>query len=239
MNIIIAKDYEELSRIAADYVIDFINKKPNANICFPTGNTPLGMYKNITEKTDPSEWKETSIVCLDEYAGIGEDDRKSLFRWLKQELVNPLQIKKTYYVDALANDLDEECASFEEKLEAIGGLDLTVLGLGMNGHIGFNEPGSSPESKTRVLPLTKASLESNAVYWNVDMTQVPKEGITLGIGTILESEHIILIVSGEKKAEVLKKVVDEAETDQVPASFLKRASNFTIITDEAAAKLLV
>jgi glucosamine-6-phosphate deaminase len=239
LNLIVVEDYESLSKVGAEKVLETIQTKPNATICLPTGNTPLGMYKELSFITnDLSLWKNVKVVCLDEYARVGPGEEKSLYRWLTDAVIDPLGIEKKLCVDSLSEDLPEACEGFDQYLSKIGGLDLTVLGLGLNGHIGFNEPMSPPDSRTRVVELTVESLQSNSKYWGIEPSRVPAHGITLGIGTILESQSIILLVSGHKKAEVLKRLVEEEENERLPASFLKRSSHLTIIADQEAAAYL-
>ena len=239
MKLKIVKNYQELSELSAKIVSDAVNKKPASVLVLATGNTPLGMFERLVAKSEQGlvDFKNCKLVELDEYYGISLADERNLFNWLERTFINKAGIKAENILrfDSLASDPSEECKRIERVLEAWGGIDLQVLGLGPNGHLGFNEPGSSFNSKTRLIDLSLASVESSARYWG-GSERVPRNGMTLGLRTLSSSKETILMVSGESKAEILKQVVSSQETPELPATILKKFANVSIIADQQAAK---
>jgi glucosamine-6-phosphate deaminase len=237
MHVTVVKDYDEMSIAAAKLAKQIIDDKPNAAVVLAVGNTPMGMYRELTKMKQIGELDTSRlrIFQLDGYLGISKDDPRSLEGWLRRSVLIPWEIPDEHVV-ALAEDSDdpeEVCREYDQKVQEAGGFDLAVLGLGPNGHLGFNEPPSSPDSPTRVVPLTKASIRSNANYWGSE-DHVPKKSITAGMKQLLNARQIILLVSGKNKREILRKTIQGPETDDVPSSHLQLHPNVTIIADKAA-----
>jgi glucosamine-6-phosphate deaminase len=235
--------YDELSRLAADRVTEAIQRSPTAAITVPTGETPLGMYRELVRRVESGELdlRQTHVFCLDEYVGVSPEDEGSLTRFLKRSFTEPadLPADHLHLLPSQASDIDAAAARYEADISALGGLALAVLGLGQNGHVAFNEPGSEPDSQTRVVTLTPESRSQSADYWD-GHHEIPPTAITIGIGTILAARQIVLIVSGESKADTLRRTLEGPMTSDLPASWLRLAADrLEVIADEAAAKWMV
>lgn len=238
----VVADYEAMSREAARLVAEAVAEKPNLVLALPTGSTPLGMFRELLEMraTGTLDLSRATFFCLDEYLGAAPEDDNSLTGWLLKEFMAPAGIRaeQLHLVPSSDPEPSVAAARYEAELAAYGGLDLAVLGLGPNGHIAFNEPGSERDSRTRVLDLTDESIEQSAGYWD-DGRQAWTKAMTMGVGTLLEAKRIALIVSGDAKAEMLRKSLHDQPTAEVPASWLQDVADKTIvIADEAAASLL-
>jgi glucosamine-6-phosphate deaminase len=236
----VTADYAALSREAADIVHDTVRNHPGSAITLPTGETPRGMYEELLRRMDAGEldFSDIHLFCLDDYLGAGIDDPASLTGWLDEVFLTPANLRTSpnvHYVPTQAADPDAAADAYEAEIQAHGGLRLAVLGLGPNGHIGFNEPGSSPASRTRVVGLTRESREQNAQYYE-GQPDIPTQAMTIGLATLLEADRIVMIVSGASKAGILRQVIDGPVTPDVPASYLQTvAGRVTILADEAAA----
>lgn len=240
MKITVVADYDEMSEKAADIVSGTITAYPTCALCLPTGNTPLGMFRILIERIQSGrlDASRAHFFLLDEYVGIDADDPESLTGWLRTSFFEPAGIadEQIHELPAQSHDLAEAARQYEADLAAHSGFELAVLGLGGNGHIAYNEPGSLGDSRTRVLTLTDESIEQARGYF--EGRTVPTEAITAGIGTLLEARKIVLLVSGESKAQILKDALFGPETEEVPASFLHRASDrVEIIADRPATSL--
>jgi len=240
MKVTVVADYDEMSTKAADIVAETIAANPTCTLCLPTGNTPLGMFKNLIERIASGrlDASQAHFFLLDEYVGIDADDPESLTGWLRKSFFEPAGIADDHIheLPAQAADLAESARHYEAELAARGGFELAVLGLGSNGHLAYNEPGSPGDSRTRVLTLTDESIEQARGYF--EGRTVPTQAITAGIGTLLEARKIVVLVSGEAKAEILKDALFGTETPEVPASFLQRVSDrVQIIADRPATSL--
>lgn len=226
---------------AADLVQQCLERKPAAVIGFPTGNTPLPLYRELLrrQKQGQIDLSQLRPVMLDDYLGASANDPISFHNWLRREFFDPAGIpaSQIWRIPTGPEGIGQACRRYEEGLAERGGVDLQLLGLGLNGHIGFNEPGSPAESRTRVVRLTPTTTAANAVYWN-DPAKVPAFGVTMGIGTILEARSIGLLVSGSSKAAILRATLLGPITTEVPASFLRRMKQVHVIADEAAASQL-
>jgi glucosamine-6-phosphate deaminase len=238
----VLRDANAASEAAADLVAKTIQSKPDASITFPTGSTPLGMFDVLAARAARGEidFSAVAIFCLDEYVGVTVQDPNSLTRWLWDALLNRLGIKpdQLHPLPVTANDLVAAAAEFDDAIAARGDLDLAILGLGPNGHIGYNEPGSSADSRTRVITLTPESRDQASAYWEGAL-EVPDWAITMGVGTLLEAKQIVLLVTGEAKADMLRRTLEEPMSADVPASWLRIAGpRLNIIADEAAASEL-
>jgi glucosamine-6-phosphate deaminase len=239
----IVPDAVAMSAAAADIVADVLRARPHAVISLPTGSTPLGMFDVLAARSSRGEidFSDVELFCLDDYLGVSPDDPNSLTGWLWRSLIARVNIDpaRVHAVPATAADPDRAAADYERALAARGGLDLAVLGMGANGHIAFNEPGSSADSRTRVVTLAPETVAQGSGYWD-DTTPVPHRAMTVGVGTLLEARRIVLIVSGENKAEALRRALEESMSAEVPASWLRLAgSRLEVIADEDAARELM
>ena len=231
MEILSARDHESASDLAADVIAEVLRANPIANQLVATGNTPMRAYELLAERADATR---ATAFQLDEYLGVPEDDERSLFAWMLRSFVEPLAIPAANVrkLDGCADDLPAICAAYDAEIERAGGFDLAILGLGPNGHLGFNEPPSLPDSVTRVVTLTPESLNSNAAYWS---NAVPDRALTVGMAQILASKKILLVATGERKRSILDLTLNGPITPQVPASQLRLAlGRGVLVSDEAA-----
>jgi glucosamine-6-phosphate deaminase len=227
----IVSDASELAQVAATRIADAIRQKPDLVILAATGNTPVKTYERLAAmKPDTSRVR---IVQLDEYVGLPPDDPRSLYGWMDRVLLRPLAIAADRVI-RLDPRREDACEAFDHAVANAGGIDLAVLGLGANGHLGFNEPPSDTASPTRQVTLTEASLASNAAYWG-GRELVPTAALTAGMPTILDAKQILLLVTGESKRSILRRVTTGRVSPDVPASYLQRCPQATVIADRAAA----
>lgn len=236
--ITIVDDYDQMSKMAADRVADVIATYPDAAITVPTGSTPAGMYQELVRRINSGELdaSRVQIFCLDDYLGQTPDDEASLTKLLIREFLEPANIptQNIHFIPTVSDDPHAAAKEYEEKLAAAGGLKLAVIGLGTNGHVAFNEPGSGPDTRTRVVDLTRESRDQNAAYY--EGAEIPEHAITMGIGTILDAETIVMIVSGEGKAGIVGEMVNGPMTNELPASWIGQAGERAeLIVDQAAA----
>ncbi|HEX8230758.1 MAG TPA: glucosamine-6-phosphate deaminase [Chloroflexia bacterium] len=231
------EDYDSLSHAGADMVADIVANEPSAVVVPAMGNTPMGIYAGLAARVrrgevDASRWR---IFQLDEYAGIGAEDPRSLYGWLLRSFVTPLGIQGANVVRLRGDvaDIEAACRAYEQTAEEAGGFDLAILGLGPNGHLGFNEPPSEPDAPTRAVELTEESVESNARYWG-GRHRVPRTAVTAGMDLLLSAKHVLLVVSGAHKSDILRRTVTGPATPDVPASLLQQAPNVTVLADRAA-----
>lgn len=236
--ITVVDDYDAMSQVAADRVADVITAFPNAAITVPTGSTPAGMYKELVRRINAGELdvSKVQIFCLDDYLGQTPEDDASLTKLLIQEFLEPANIpmENVHFIPTVSDDPHAAAEQYEKDIAAAGGLKLAVTGLGPNGHVAFNEPGSGPDTRTRVVDLTRESRDQNAAYY--EGAEIPEHAITMGIGTILDAETILMIVSGEGKAEIVGEMVNGPMTDDLPASWIGKAgARAELVVDKAAA----
>jgi glucosamine-6-phosphate deaminase len=237
MKLIEAKNYEQMCEIAASYISEKVRGNPNMTLGLATGGTPLGTYQKLIEdyQDGKTSYKQVVSFNLDEYIGLTGQNPNSYRYYMNDHFFNHIDIDQdnTFVPNGTATDLDQECKNYEEQIRAKGEIDLQLLGIGSNGHIGFNEPGASFESYTHVVELTESTREANSIYFE-RMEDVPKKAITMGIASIMKSKEILLLVSGEHKHDALAKLLTGNLTEQFPASILKQHPSVTIIADEAA-----
>ena len=240
MKLIKVKDYQEMSKEAAKIINEQIISKPNSVLGLATGSTPIGTYKLLIEanKNKKTNWSLIKTFNLDEYIGIDQTHKMSYKYFMLENLFNYVNINlKNTHIPFNKGNIKQNAKDYENLIKENGGIDLQILGIGENGHIGFNEPGSNLESFTREVNLTKETIESNARFFEA-IDQVPKKAITMGIQTILESKKIILLASGKNKAKAIKKTFEMKPTSKVPSSFLQLHKNVIVIADENACLLL-
>ncbi|BBH24989.1 putative glucosamine-6-phosphate deaminase 2 [Paenibacillus baekrokdamisoli] len=237
MELVVVKDYQELSRVGAEWVKKLINAKPDSVVIPALGNTPIGMYGELTAMREAGQFDTTRIRIfqLDGYLGLAPEDERSLTGWLRRSILEPWQIEEKRAV-LLAEDgveVGAVCEDYDRKITEAGGVDVLILGLGPNGHLGFNEPPSTASSPTREVLLTAESIRSNAVYWGGE-ENVPKSSLTAGMDVLLGARHILLLVSGENKQDILRKTIEGPVSEHVPSSFLQTHPNVTVIADKGA-----
>lgn len=241
MRLIKVSDYNEMSETAARLLYEKIAEKPDAVLGLATGGTPEETYAALVRKvkTEPVDLTRLQTFNLDEYAGLSPSHPNSYYKYMEKKFVQPLQLNKTQFhiPNGEAEDREKEAARYESLVQESSGIDLQLLGIGENGHIGFNEPGTSFHAKTHVVTLNKETRAANAKYFK-QLEDVPEKAITMGIGTIMNSRSIILIVSGKRKAQALKRLMSEEVSEDFPASILHSHPDVTIIADKEAATLL-
>ncbi|UOQ43275.1 glucosamine-6-phosphate deaminase [Halobacillus salinarum] len=237
MNVIVAADYEDLSAITAKIIAEKVRKNPRIVLGLATGSTPLGTYNELVEAYQQKQldFSQVSSLNLDEYIGLDPDHPQSYHVFMKKHLFNHINIdeKNTFIPDGLAANLHEECRRYEEIISQIGPPDLQLLGIGENGHIGFNEPGTPFNSFTHIVDLAASTREANARFFH-SFEEVPNQAITMGIGSILRSSEILLLASGKRKAAAIKRLLKGETDEQFPASVLSEHPNVTLIVDEDA-----
>lgn len=237
MELRVAADHDHLSRLAADLIAGVIASRLDAAVVVATGNTPMGAYAELTRRREHGalDASRLRVFQLDEYQGIPADDRRSLRGWTVRSFLRPLGVPERNFVrlPGDAPDPADACREYAAAVRAAGGYDLAVLGLGPNGHLGFNEPPSDARAPTRVVDLTEESLESNAAYWG-GRDQVPRRALTAGMDLLLAARQTLLMVSGEHKREILARTVRGPATPDVPSSILQRAAKVVVLADRAA-----
>lgn len=238
MEIIIVKNYKELSAVAAGLVIKQLKKKKRSVLGLATGTSSAGLYHELAKAYHKKEisFKEVKTFNLNEFVGLDDTDPGSLFRYMRNNFFDhvDLQPRNINMLDGRAKNLKHECSEFEKAIKLSKGIDLQILGLGPNGHIAFNEPGTGFKSRTHALILT-ASTRRNQLSSFGTLRGVPKQALTMGLATIMEAKKIILVVSGQGKAKILAKALRGKVRKKVPASILQRHPKVTVILDEAAA----
>ena len=241
MEIIIRPSPEECASIGGRIIADLIKRKPNAVLGLATGSTPIPLYSELARmhKDEGLSFSEITTFNLDEYIGLPGDHPCSYQFFMREELFGKIDIRpeSTHIPNGESDDIERECLAYEQAIAASGGIDLQVLGIGSDGHIGFNEPGSSLGSRTRIKTLTGKTIEDNARFFE-DPDQVPRHCVTMGIGTIMDSVSLMLYAFGEGKAGIISKAVEGPVSAMVPASILQMHPSVKVIVDEAAASQL-
>lgn len=241
MKLICAKDYEEMSRKAANLIAAQILMKPDCVLGLATGSTPIGIYKRLVEQFEAGDldFSRATTVNLDEYCGLAKDDPQSYHYFMQKNLFSKVNIdpERIYIPDGMDQNAERACAQYDEMICRMGGIDLQLLGLGHNGHIGFNEPGDVFEPQTHPVQLSENTLEANRRFFK-DGESMPTQAYTMGIRSIMQARKIIVAVSGADKAEILRSVICGKITPEVPASILQLHRDVTIVADEAAAERL-
>ena len=237
MNIIVCDNYDELSESAAKIVAEQVNEKADCVLGLATGSTPVGMYSVLAEKNKAGEvdFSRVKAVNLDEYYPISPDNPQSYHYFMKENLFSKINIDmaNTHILDGRCKDAEAECERFERLIDSLGGIDFQILGIGQNGHIGFNEPDSSLNSRTHLTKLTENTISANSRFFD-DISEVPTMALTMGIGTILAARKIILLANGAAKRDAVSELLDNSITTESPASMLKVHKNVTLICDREA-----
>jgi glucosamine-6-phosphate deaminase len=241
MRVIIAKSYEEMSKIAAREIAKLLYIKPEAVLGLATGSTPEGVYKELIELNNQNKIDFSKAVTynLDEYKGLSGNHPQSYRYFMNTKLFNHINIDKdkTHVPNGIAADIEKECCVYDEAIEKSGGIDLQLLGIGRNGHIGFNEPSDSLNLNTHLTDLTDDTIKANSRFFD-SIDEVPTQALTMGLGGIMKAKKILLLASGEKKAEIIAKLVEEKISTRIPASILQVHSDVLVIIDKGAASLL-
>lgn len=241
MKIIRAKDYNDMSRKAANIISAQVIMKPNCVLGLATGSTPIGTYAQLVEwyQKGDLDFSEVTTVNLDEYKGLTRENEQSYYYFMNDNLFSKVNIKleRTFLPDGMEPDSDKACADYNRIIASVGGVDLQLLGLGHNGHIGFNEPGMAFEAETHCVNLTESTMKANQRFFG-SADDVPKQAYTMGIKTIMQAKKILVVVSGEDKASILKEVLTGPITPKVQASVLQLHNDVTIVADEAALSLM-
>ncbi len=237
MQIYRAKDYEDMSRKAANIIASQVVLKPDCVLGLATGSTPIGAYKDLVEKYEQGDldFSQVTTVNLDEYKGLPRENDQSYYYFMHDNLFDHVNVKpeNTHLPDGTKEDANEECARYEELIRSLGGQDLQLLGLGHNGHIGFNEPDTVFEKTTHCVDLQESTIEANKRFF-ASADDVPKQAYTMGIGTIMQAKKILVVVSGEDKADTVAKAFFGPVTPEVPASILQFHKDVILVADEAA-----
>lgn len=237
MRIIKAKDYDDMSRKAANIISAQIIMKPNCVLGLATGSTPIGTYAQLVEwyQKGDLDFAGVTTVNLDEYKGISRENEQSYYYFMHDNLFSKVNIdlKRTFLPDGMEPDAKKACEDYNRVIAATGGVDLQLLGLGHNGHIGFNEPGTVFEAETHCVDLTESTISANRRFFASE-EEVPKQAYTMGIKTIMQARKVLLVVSGADKAAIVKEAFFGAITPQVQASVLQLHNDVTIVADEAA-----
>ena len=241
MKIYSAKDYAGMSRIAANILSAQITMKPDCTLGLATGSTPIGTYQVLVERcaSGDLDFSQVKSINLDEYVGLSPEHDQSYRYFMNTNLFNHVNINKdnTNVPNGLAEDLDAECQRYNELISTLGPIDIQVLGMGHNGHIGFNEPSDIFELETHKVDLAQTTIDANARFF-ASADEVPRQALTMGIKTIMQAKKVLVVVSGKDKAEIVKKAFTGPVTPQVPASILQMHSDVILVADEAAASLL-
>ncbi len=241
MDIIIVDNYQELSRQAADLLATQLRKKPSSVLGLATGGTPVGMYRELVRlhREQQLDFSQATSFNLDEYVGLGADHPCSYRYFMAEQLFDHVNMPeiRIHIPNGQAPNLSAECQAYEAKIRACGSIDQQVLGIGHNGHIGFNEPGTPFTSRTHLVNLTQQTITANARYFS-SAAEVPTQAISMGIATIMEAKKILLLASGLDKAGIMAAALQGPISEEVPASILQRHPQVTCILDHDAASRL-
>jgi glucosamine-6-phosphate deaminase len=237
----IVPDEQALGKAAARIIAEQVQEQPDSVLALPTGRTPLRVYRELAamDQRGGLDLRRVQFFHLDEFYPVAADSPASFQAFLWREFFSQVNVDraKAHFLNGLAEDPAAECRRYEEQIAAVGGVDLFVLGIGVNGHIAFNEPGSPFDSRTRLVTLRPESRAASAYLFS-SAEEVPRQGLTMGIGTIMEGHRILLIAVGERKAQAVGQSLGDSITPALPASFLRQHPDLTVILDQEAASLL-
>ena len=241
MQIFVTKDYQEMSEAAADMIVDLVEEKPGCVLGLATGSTPEGLYAEIAKRHEAEDidFSRVATFNLDEYRGLPADHEQSYHYFMQKHLFSKINVRpeNTHVPNGANPDAQAACDAYEASILLAGGVDLQLLGLGHNGHIGFNEPCDEFPVRTHVVELTESTINANSrLFESVD--QVPREAYTMGIGTIMKARAILVVASGVDKAQIVRDAFFGPVTPKVPASVLQLHPNVTVVVDAEAGSLL-
>ncbi|HOU32637.1 MAG TPA: glucosamine-6-phosphate deaminase [Synergistaceae bacterium] len=241
MRVLASKDYDQMSRRAAYIVAGQVLLNPRSVLGLPTGSTPQGLYRELVRlfQEGDLDFSEVTAFNLDEYLGLSRTDPQSYAWFMEENLFKFVNVppERRHIPDGMATDPEGECARYERKIEAAGGIDLQILGLGREGHIGFNEPGVKFEKHTHLIRLTEGTIQANARFFS-SPEQVPTRALTMGIKSIMGAKRIILLASGQEKADAVAAAVRGPVSPELPASILQLHPDVTFVVDGAASSKL-
>lgn len=241
MRFYLAEDYKELSRKAAQSIFSQVALKPKSVLGLATGSTPLGMYRELVKiyREEKLSFSDIKTFNLDEYYRISKENPQSYYYYMHKNLFQYVDIdeKNINIPDGEAKDIEGECMRYEEEILKAGGIDLQVLGIGVNGHIGFNEPDLKFEALTHLVELDETTIKANSRFFN-SQERVPTRAISMGIKTIMHSRKILLLANGAEKVDAIKEALEGEIKPQVPASILQLHPNLTVIADKEASQKL-
>jgi len=241
MEVIVKENYEEMSKLAAQLIAEVIRKKPRAVLGLATGSTPVGTYRELIRmhKREGLDFSQVVTFNLDEYIGLPPEHDQSYYYFMQENLFKHINIPagNTNLPPGTEEDLVAACERYEKAIQEAGGIDIQLLGIGANGHIAFNEPGSSLGSRTRVKTLDENTIQNNSRFF-ARIEDVPRYAVTMGIGTIMESRRIVLLANGTNKAHAISITVEGPVTALVPATIVQLHAHATIIVDRDAASKL-
>jgi glucosamine-6-phosphate deaminase len=242
MKIYCTQDYKAMSRKAANILSAQVILNPSSVLGLATGSTPIGTYQQLIDwyKKGDLDFEKVTSINLDEYAGLAPDHDQSYRYFMQKNFFDHINIRpeNTYVPNGMAADLEAECRRYNSVIEKYGPIDIQLLGMGHNGHIGFNEPGRAFELNTHVVELTQSTIEANARFFS-SVDEVPKRALTMGIKTIMQAKRVLVVVSGEDKAEIVECAFAGPVTTQVPASILQMHPDVTLVGDQAALSRLL
>lgn len=237
MRLILCENYEEMSLQGAKIFASQIILKPDSILGLATGSTPVGLYQNLIKmnKSGDIDFKDVTTFNLDEYYPISPENSQSYRYFMNEQLFNHINIdiNKTFVPFGMAENPVEECIAYDEKIKACGGVDLQLLGIGQNGHIGFNEPDENLVAGTHITGLTESTINANSRFFD-DISEVPTKALTMGMTTILKAKKIVLLASGKSKAAVVKELLNDNINTSVPATLLKVHPDVILICDKEA-----
>nr|WP_206529796.1 glucosamine-6-phosphate deaminase [Brevibacillus sp. SYP-B805] len=241
IQLIVTEDYREMSQKAAQIVADQIRNKPDAVIGFATGSTPLGLYAELIGMYDRGELDFSRITTfnLDEYVGLSREHPQSYYRFMWENLFSKINVQneRIHFPPGIFTDAEAVCSRYEEEIAEAGGIDLQILGIGTNGHIGFNEPDETYTLATHVVELAEETIEANARFFH-DKAEVPRRAITMGVKSIMNARSILLLANGKSKAEAVSHICTGVVDPKVPASILQLHPHVTLLVDREAARLI-
>ncbi|WP_042222430.1 glucosamine-6-phosphate deaminase [Oceanobacillus manasiensis] len=235
------ENYQDMSMVACSIIMEKVKQLESPVLGLATGSTPEGLYKQLIEqyKQDNVSFQNVKTFNLDEYVGLTKQNKQSYDYYMRENLFSHIDIDlaNTYLPNGASADLDQECIDYEARIKQAGGIDIQVLGIGLNGHIGFNEPGTNFSSRTHIIDLAESTRTANARFFD-SLEEVPEQAITMGVDTIMDSKEILLLVSGEKKAEAVSRMLEGEISEEFPASILQKHPHVTVVGDKAALSLL-
>ncbi len=239
MNVIVVKDYEEMSRKAAEILLDVVKNNESPVLGLATGSSPIGIYREMVKDHEENGTDYSKVITynLDEYAGLPITHKESYYAFMHRHLFDPVGIREenTHLPNGLAKDLEAGCKEYEEMLKNVT-VDVQLLGIGGNGHIGFNEPGTPFESETHVVKLTAKTIADNSRFFVPLGEETPAQAVSMGLASIMRSKKIVLVASGENKADAVCRMVNDPVNADCPATILRNHPDVTVIVDAEAGK---
>lgn len=234
--VLVQRDYDDLSRAAADFVMSVVAAHPEAAVIVATGETPMGLYAELAVRQEAGTFdgSRLRVFQLDEYAGIADSDHRSLYGWTLRAFADPLHIPHKRVVRLPSNgDILAGCTAYDRLVADIGGIDLAILGIGANGHVGFNEPPCDRWTTTREVELAPETIRANRRYWGLE-EPVARRGVTVGMMTLMSARRVLLLASGRGKQDILRRALRGPVSAEVPASLLREANDVTVLVDRLA-----